>query len=222
MKINNILRYSRYRYPTILIAIVGLWLISPLSYVLGIDRYLGLFFITLLVASSAYASTDHRNTYLVVIILGAVLAVLVWLRVGLAYKSQIELAHSLVGLMFFSMVAFIMLRDILTGNHKVDLSLIMGAVCVYLLIGVTFEYLFELMFFFNPTSFNGVTKESLETSPFFYFSIVTLTTLGYGDISPATRITRSLASFEAVVGQIYLTVLVARLVGMFASNSAKA
>ena len=222
MKVNNLLRNSRYRYPIILAALVGIWLISPLSYILGIDKYLGLFFITLLVASSAYSAAEHGKMHMLVVVLGLILAILIWFRFERVYRSEVELLHSVVGLIFFSVVVFAMLRDILTGHHKVDLSLIMGAVCVYLLIGVTFEYLFELVFFLNPESFNGVSQDSLEHGPFFYFSIVTLTTLGYGDITPVTRITRSLVSFEAVVGQIYLTVLVARLVGMFASNSAKA
>ena len=222
MKISNYLRLPKYRYPTILIAVIGLWLISPLSYFLGIDKYLGLFFITLLVFASLYAAESHHKLYLPVIVLGAILAVLVWFRFGLNYNPSIELSHAIVGLIFFTLVAFIMLQDILTNGHRVDFSLIMGAVCVYLFIAITFECLYELIYFFDPMSFDGLTGVSLkEDGPFFYFSIVTLTTLGYGDITPATRIARSMVSFQALLGQIYLTVLVARLVGMIIVNSDK-
>lgn len=214
MKISNYLSLSKYRYPTMLIALIGIWFISPLSYFLGIDKYLSLFFITLLVFASLYAAESHHKFYLPIITLGAILAVLIWLRFGLNYNASIELSHAVVGLIFFTLVAFIMIQDILSNKHKVDFSLIMGAVCVYLFIAITFEFLFELIYFFDPMSFDGLTEESLKDGPFFYFSIVTLTTLGYGDITPATRIARSFVSLEAVVGQIYLTVLVARLVGM--------
>jgi hypothetical protein len=52
-----------------------------------------------------------------------------------------------------------------------------------------------------------------------YFSFVTLTTLGYGDVVPTSPVTRTLASLEAITGQLYLTVLVARLVGLHIAES---
>jgi voltage-gated potassium channel Kch len=55
---------------------------------------------------------------------------------------------------------------------------------------------------------------SKEFFPFFYFSLVTMTTVGYGDMSPVTTVARTFASMEAIIGQLYLTILVARLVGM--------
>jgi len=55
---------------------------------------------------------------------------------------------------------------------------------------------------------------SKEFYPFIYFSLVTMTTVGYGDMSPVSTEARTLATTEALVGQIYLTILVARLVGM--------
>ena len=60
-----------------------------------------------------------------------------------------------------------------------------------------------------PESFND-----LAWSDFVYFSLATLTTVGYGDITPQTALAGILASLEAVIGQLYLAVLVARLVGL--------
>ena len=76
--------------------------------------------------------------------------------------------------------------------------------------------LYIVVFNFHPASFNGISKIPVDEmmGVFLYFSFVTLSTLGYGDISPAIEITRSLAILEAMAGQIYLVVVVAWLVGM--------
>ena len=62
--------------------------------------------------------------------------------------------------------------------------------------------------------FAGEQMLSVDTNDFVYYSMVTLTTLGYGDITPLSASARALAAMEALVGQIYLTVIIARLVGL--------
>ena len=59
---------------------------------------------------------------------------------------------------------------------------------------------------------------SQEFFPFFYFSMVTITTVGYGDMAPVSTEAQTFATIEALIGQIYLTILVARLVGMYMFN----
>jgi len=96
---------------------------------------------------------------------------------------------------------------------RIGLSEIVAALTAYLQIAFAGAFLFGGTAglldgdFFN----NGIEGQA---SDFFYFSVVTITTLGYGDLSPATNIGRSLAMIEALLGQIFLIVLVAYLVGM--------
>ena len=74
----------------------------------------------------------------------------------------------------------------------------------------------------NPASVHCTEKgHRLETMRFEYFSFVTITTLGYGDITPLTNRASALALIEALIGQIYLVVLVAWLVGMYVSRKSK-
>ncbi len=106
------------------------------------------------------------------------------------------------------------LRDVLMGP-RVDLNRVMGAVCVYMLLGVFWGLAYLLVGVADPAAFNGVAGPNLGAlSPeFFYFSFVTMTTLGYGDIAPAAPLARSLAYLQAVIGQLYVAILIAGMVG---------
>ena len=93
---------------------------------------------------------------------------------------------------------------------------IAAAVCVYLLLGVVWQDLYILVDVLIPGSYNA---ESLSITDFLYFSFITLSTLGYGDITPVNSPAQALAFTEALVGQLYLTILVARLVGLYIANA---
>jgi hypothetical protein len=98
---------------------------------------------------------------------------------------------------------------------------IRGAVAVYLLFALAWAQLYELVEALAPGSFvfpQGHTAESGWFSPLLYFSFITLTTLGYGDILPAHAAARSLAMLEALVGQLYPAILLARLVSLHAGT----
>lgn len=111
-----------------------------------------------------------------------------------------------------------MLQHILYS--EADHNTICGAICVYLLIGVVFSLLYLTCLEVNPQaiSFEHIIKngqhEHERLSQLIYFSMCTLTTVGYGDIVPVARFARTLAWLEAVTGQLYLAILVARLVGL--------
>ena len=99
----------------------------------------------------------------------------------------------------------------------VDLNKIVGAVCIFLLFAFVWAVLYQFLEALIPGSFNGMTSgpEQDHFDRFVYFSLVTLTTLGYGDISPKTSLAGVLATLEAVVGVFYIAILVAALVGDF-------
>lgn len=106
-------------------------------------------------------------------------------------------------------------------DDNLSANRIIGAVCVYLMLGVIWALTYSLLEAAIPGSFTGLSVQAADSKwdpDWVYFSFVTLTTLGYGDILPVNSSARSLAYFEAIVGQFYLAVLVAGLVGAYLSE----
>ena len=91
-----------------------------------------------------------------------------------------------------------------------------GAIAVYLLIGFIFGLAFILVEHWIPGSFQGLTLDDFEQGidRAIYFSFVSLTTLGFGDITPQGRLAESLVVAEAIIGQLYLAILIGRLVSL--------
>ncbi len=103
-------------------------------------------------------------------------------------------------------------------SHAVTAELILGAINVYLMVGIGFAAAFGLTELLQPGSFTGLEvqlNETVQVHSFIYFSFVTLTTLGYGDVLPLSPVGEMLSSVEAIFGQLYLAILVARLVGLY-------
>ena len=91
---------------------------------------------------------------------------------------------------------------------------IQGAVAAYLLLGVIWAHAYSLLAILRPGAFSGPVNAADGPRAWLYFSFVTLTTVGYGDVLPVHPVGRSLAVLEAVVGPLYLAILVARLVSL--------
>lgn len=173
------------------------------------------FFLSLIAAG--YSVIDSRAMLIWVLGLGLVYSALA--VPSIIGKSPVwDLPAGIAAAVFLLTVTFALLVDIVTGGHGRGISpgLIAGATAVYLLIGVTFSMLYMVAQLIDPDAFRGAVPPDMGMRPHdtLYFSFVTLSTLGYGDISPATRFARMLSVTEALIGQLYLTILVARLVGM--------
>ena len=117
---------------------------------------------------------------------------------------------------FLLFVTIVVLHTVLSAAN-VTWEVVNGALCVYLLFGFSFAAAYVVLETTHPDSF--ATSMRPHDAPslrraLLYFSFVTQTTMGYGDITPATPLARSLATLQAIAGQLYLTVLVARLVAL--------
>jgi len=99
----------------------------------------------------------------------------------------------------------------------------MGTSCIYLLLGIIWSILNANLYFLSPGSFSGLGNSGnrLHFSEFMYYSYVTLTTLGFGDITPVSPLAKTLSFMQAVAGQLYLTIMVAGLIGKAISTRAR-
>jgi Ion channel len=101
---------------------------------------------------------------------------------------------------------------------SVEKSTILCAINSYLLMGLTASTIFIILDLFVPNSFINLETGPGNLSSYIYFGFVTLTTLGYGDISPSAPLARSLSIFVAVAGQLYLVIIMALIIGKFLNS----
>jgi voltage-gated potassium channel Kch len=134
-------------------------------------------------------------------------------------KAGFDFAHLLLLLCFFIWMTWLVVRQVLfTGS--ITSNDIIGAICIYLLLGLIWAMLYLFIAEAVPGAFNGLSQASWldNFGTAVYFSFVTITTLGYGDISPVLPLARFLVYMEAIVGVFYMAILVASLIGVRMSD----
>ncbi len=152
----------------------------------------------------------QRIAYTLVAILGAL--TLLWRL----YPSRITALLILVTFLLIFVSAFkLSVRQILFEG-RVDANKMIGSLSLYLLIGLIWTVLYLILLTFDPSAFNGIEVSGWRTlfSRMAYYSFVTLTTLGYGDISPANHVAEFFAYMEAVTGVFYMAIFVSSLINL--------
>ena len=195
-----------------------LFLLYPVILELGYVRLFRVFFILVLVAAVfSLGGRRHHSATALGLAIPTALSQAVVLTLPSSRTLLIAVACALV---FTAYVTVVVLAAVLRGG-KVTGDKIAGAICVYLLLGLAWAMIYGLVALVQPGSFHTPVDAHLVEHAatraeygFIYFSFATLTTLGYGDITPASSFARMFAWMEAVVGQLYIAILVARLVAL--------
>jgi hypothetical protein len=208
----------RERFLFLLVSIVLLIAVTPLMKDFIGLRILMNIFITAVLVSGTYALSEKKVHALIAGLLAIPMLLSTWSGHFVEIPGLI-LAGRCSGILFLAFTAILILSYLFKAEY-VTRDVIFGGIVVYLLLGIMWTFVYTVMESLQPGSFN-LPEGSFGNSEFlfFYYSFVTLTTLGYGDITPATGPASSLSLLEAVVGQIYLTVLIAILVGKYLSQS---
>jgi voltage-gated potassium channel len=131
----------------------------------------------------------------------------------------LELVNIVIMLVFCLASTWIAGQNLLLSG-SVDVNKIIGAICIYLLLGLNWAISYLFINMAIPDSFHGLaaTAAGSQLLELIYYSNVTMTTLGYGDLTPVKPLARTFAYLQAIVGQFYVAVLVAWLVGMYLSG----
>jgi hypothetical protein len=200
-----------------------IFFLYPLGQV-GSFRLLPTVFFSLILITGAITVSRNRIFRMLVFSWGILSFIFVWVRYLFPHQTLIFVANCL-GLFFLVLLTFLILGQALregpTTSHR-----IMGAVAAYLLLGLIWSLAYYLVVLRIPEAFGFQgpfapgDRESLQ-SQLFYFSFITLTTLGYGDIVAIHPIVRMLVILEGVVGQLFPAILIARLVSLQVQSKRK-
>ena len=146
-----------------------------------------------------------------------IVATAIWMLGG---REMGGIAAHVSGLAFLVLIAVVAVRAIFQPG-PVDLNKVTGSLCVYLLIGIAWAEAYQLLHAYDPGAFSGIEQQQGHALSWrlLYFSFVTLTTLGYGDVLPLTIYAQILTAMETVIGQFYLAVLVAALVSAYLNDA---
>lgn len=205
---------STRRFTLLLSALLLLLLMGPFLHGLRGGRLALALAGTAIPLAGAYAVGDgsHRRRTAMLLALPGVAANLWWLLFG---SGAVRVAAPALPLAFFGYAAFVIGRHVFRAE-RVTADTLAGAACVYLLIGVTWWFAYLTIEALLPGSFAGASSMGSDGGQdLLYFSFVTLTTVGFGDIAPVTPPARAFAMVEAIVGVLFLAILIARLVGLY-------
>ena len=164
----------------------------------------------------------HGRWKLIILTLGIAASILWVLPIG-GESTEFRAVRHLLAMLFFACV-IISIFAVIFATRRVTLNLLSASLCVYLLFGIVWALGFSMISALNPGAFTAsapmpmdsyeLGMDSGRSAEALYFSFSTLTTVGFGDIVAVSHSARMLTVLEAVVGQLYLAVMVARLVGL--------
>ncbi len=222
------LRVQNVRFTQLLIMLALLLITAPAAaqidsrFSRGLASWMMGAVLTFVLISAAVAvSSTPRETRVAVLLAG--LCLVMMLPARLMQRGWLEQMEAAVLTAFLTYVLCLVIRA-LFRVRQVSWDVIAASLCGYLLLGIIFAILYSFLLAVDPQAVvdsrqDGTTPAALHfgdqrTSAVLYFSFVTLTTLGYGDLTPVSDTARMITATEAVMGQLYLVVLVARLVGL--------
>lgn len=219
-----------YRFVQLLIALLLMLTTSPfLIYAEAGDWQIARIAISLLFAilviSAVVALAEDRRTLRY---LGGMALVALFSQIlSAAFNDhRVLIVATFFGFVFLAGVLVLLVRHLFVAN-SVSVDTICASACAYILLGISWSFIYSIIQLFDADAFSLSVAtgqgESLrfgaeQSANSLYFSFVTLTTLGYGDITPLSLPARMLTTVEALMGQFYLAILVARIVGIYATT----
>ncbi len=211
--------FSKNRFILLLVAILGLIIGKPLLSGIFNYRFIPDALLTVIFISTIHAISQKRKH--IFISLGLIVPMLActwsyyWLQ-----SLEVVVVGQIFGALFIGFAINCLIRFIF-NEHEVTKEVIYASVVVYLLLAIMWAFVYLILEFFDRGSFSYPADQTPDFFHFLYFSCVTITTLGYGDVLPLTQEASALAILEAVTGQMYLVVVVAWLVGMHVSRRSR-
>jgi uncharacterized membrane protein len=205
------------RFSFLLLSILLVFALRPfLEPIVRLSLLSDIFF-SLVMLSGIHAVSNRRRDYVLSFSTGIPAVLLSWTS-QLLLAPVVRVPAAIFTAAFFALALILILSHV-KKQKEVTQDVVMGAVCAYFLIGIVWAYIYFLLESASPGSFSLTRELSREPVHFIYYSFITLTTVGYGDILPVSNPARSLAVLEAMMGQMYLAVVMAKLVAVHISQA---
>lgn len=206
-----------YKFPVFLVALL-LFLFIPDAFgpslrgLLNNILFLGLIFAGLILVET------HNKLKRAIIFLTAILVISARI-IGIFYElgTIASIILFMVVFLYFVIIEHELMVQIFKSN-VITFNVIFGAFTGYIVIGILGSFIFQLIYTLYPGSFH-IQGDSMEE--LFYYSFITLTTIGYGDIAPLTPMARNVAILIGLVGQFYIATIMALIIGKFFQNPGK-
>ncbi len=204
--------FPKHGFLLLLLFLVGMILVQPFFYHSVAQGRVSVIFFTAVLLAAVQGCSGSRRLLWAGIAFSVPALVLSWATL---FWPDLDPFRVTFQLLFFTYICCVFFQRIFLAD-SITLDLLFGAFCLYLLIGLLWALAYTLLEQVFPGSFAGTQMEEAGSlaDRFLYYSYVTLTTLGYGDIIPATPPARNLSALEALTGQFYIAILVARLLGL--------
>ncbi len=210
---------QRYSVAGFLITLVLVFISIPFIEHFDKNKYIEAILMTLVLVSGVLAVGGRRRTLLLGMIMVLPAVAGKWINHYWPEQASVELFY-IAGLVFLGFLIWEFLRFILYAP-RVNAEVICAGMSVYLLLGLLWMFAYLLVARAIPDAFTFTAGpaggQSLQGANAFYFSFITLSTVGYGDIIPVSNVARMLAAMEAITGTLYLAVLISRLVALYSS-----
>lgn len=209
--------YGTYRYAFLFYSLLLMLCLTPVAAAFGLPQIVIRTLCGFALIAAVMPNETGRNRY----ILFVTILLIVSIRLASAHEDVPVSQGSTLGLFgAVGLLAAAAALRVVVRAKRVDSEVIYAALSTYLLAGVFFGQIHSAIESYWPGSYSG-PSEFTETTAL-YFSFVTLATLGYGDFLPKTDLARGVTVFEVIGGQLYLAVMVARLIGLFPSANTDA
>ena len=212
---NNTATDSQDNYIYMLIGLLALIVLDPIlsKWFPEATKVLTTYFFIALMFTGVWSLLKNRALFIIGMTLAVLGLFISTINIYLELNSLFLIAHSIIFL--FCILSIVVGITNILFRGSITTNKIIGSINIYLLLGIIWAQIYIFIANLDPSAFNGIEVSAVGefSSDLLYFSFVTLTTLGYGDISPASDLTRAIAYLETVCGQFYLTILVASLVG---------
>ena len=158
----------------------------------------------------------RKNLFHLIVFLGSIVVLFKILSVG-DVPSWVEYVRDFVLVSYYVIIIYEIFKE-LVDQDKVDLNTIGAVLAGFFVIGIIGGVLFSSIEFYSPGSFAGLVDEGRKVSDLVYFSFVTLTTIGYGDIAPVTQLAQRVTVLFGLVGNFYSTIIIGIIISKFLAN----